>query len=173
MIICGYAGIGKSYLAEHLPNVMDLESTPFEKDWERYAKCAIHYSRQGRLVLVSCHKELREILNKELRFDERITIVPNVNDKEWYKEKYTQRGNTQTFIDMQMNNWEKWLDEGKNRFIGEHWEVLEPHENLYDWLKRFSKKEPYHFCTYDNCPVYPNCIDMDDRCINPLKKYIK
>ena len=136
MIICGYAGVGKSYLSEHFPNVMDLESTPFEKDWERYAKCAMHYSKQGRLVLVSCHKELRDILaNCDGKF---ITVVPDVSDKEWYKEKFAQRGNTQEFIDVQMNNWEKWLDESKNRTIGEHWEVLSPHENLYDFVKRFN-----------------------------------
>ena len=50
MIICGYAGIGKSYLAKHFPGVIDLESTPFEKDWNRYLKCAMHYSNQGFLV---------------------------------------------------------------------------------------------------------------------------
>ena len=38
MIICGYAGIGKSYLAHNYPNIIDLESTPFEKDWDRYKK---------------------------------------------------------------------------------------------------------------------------------------
>ena len=43
MIICGYAGIGKSHLAKNFPGVIDLESTPFEKDWDRYLKCAMHY----------------------------------------------------------------------------------------------------------------------------------
>ena len=38
MIICGYAGIRKSYLAHNYPNIIDLESTPFEKDWDRYKK---------------------------------------------------------------------------------------------------------------------------------------
>jgi len=127
MIICGYAGIGKSYLAEHFPNVMDLESTPFEKDWERYAKCAIHYSNQGRLVLTSCHKELRELLKE----NGAITVVPNIFDKEWYREKYIQRGNTDEFIKIQMNNWEKWLND---KLPGEHLEILGRHENLYDWL---------------------------------------
>ena len=46
MIICGYAGIGKSYLGHNAVGVIDLESTPFEKDWERYAKCAISYYKQ-------------------------------------------------------------------------------------------------------------------------------
>lgn len=35
MIICGYAGVGKSTLAKEVDGIMDLESTPFEKDWER------------------------------------------------------------------------------------------------------------------------------------------
>ena len=136
MIICGYAGVGKSYMAEHFPNVMDLESTPFEKDWKRYAKCAIYYSKQGRFVLVSCHKELRKILVSSNTYV--ITVVPCIEDKEWYKEKFTQRGNKEEFIDTLMDNWENWLDKSKNMVIGEHWEVLKPHENLYDFIKRMN-----------------------------------
>ena len=43
MIICGFPGVGKSTLAK-FSNWVDLESTPFEKDWVRYAKVAKHMS---------------------------------------------------------------------------------------------------------------------------------
>jgi len=33
-IICGFAGIGKSTLAKNKAGFVDLESTPFEKDWD-------------------------------------------------------------------------------------------------------------------------------------------
>jgi len=54
MIICGFPGIRKSTLAK-FSNWVDLESTPFEKDWVRYAKVAKHMSDNGYNVMVSTH----------------------------------------------------------------------------------------------------------------------
>lgn len=64
-IICGFAGIGKSTLARNRAGVVDLESTPFEKDWKRYVKVASHMAKNGYTVLLSCHKELREELHAQ------------------------------------------------------------------------------------------------------------
>lgn len=175
MIICGYAGIGKSYLAHNFPNIIDLESTPFEKDWDRYAKCAKHYSNQGYLVLLSCHKSIREKICHCLDgvpFGERITVVPNVEDKLEYMKRYQDRGNTEDFIKTQMDNWEKWLNEKDNRLLNENWIVMEKGETLYDCILRISKEPPYKFCNYDQCPV-PDCKEMKVRCFNPLEKYAK
>lgn len=134
MIICGYAGIGKSYLAHNFPNVIDLESTPFEKDWDRYYKCAKHYSNQGFLVLLSCHKEIRERV-LSMPYEERVTIFPCIEDKELFRRRYKQRGNSEEFIKLQMDNWEKWTSEN-NRLIGEHLEYMESRETLYDTILR-------------------------------------
>lgn len=172
MIVCGYAGIGKSYLAKHFPGVIDLESTPFEKDWNRYVKCAKYYSKQGYIVLVSCHRELREKLCDPINGafpEERITIVPAIEDKEVYRERYTSRGNTPEFIELQMNNWEKWLDRKENRIINEHWIVMEPGETLYDTFVRLAKKSACYFCSYDGCPVSdPGKMG----CKNPFESYL-
>ena len=137
MIICGYAGVGKSTLSKEYAGIMDLESTPFEKDWERYAKCAIHYSKNGYIVLVSCHKEIRERILDMLDGDNTnvCTIVPNVADKELYRERYTRRGNTPEFIKVQMDNWVKWLDNG-NAIEGERWIEMQEGEVLKDTLLR-------------------------------------
>lgn len=137
MIICGYAGVGKSTLAKEVAGIMDLESTPFEKDWERYAKCAIHYHKNGYIVLVSCHKEIRECILSMLAGDNTnvCTIVPNVADKELYRERYTRRGNTPEFIKVQMDNWKKWLDKG-NAIEGERWIEMQEGEVLKDTLLR-------------------------------------
>lgn len=139
MIICGYAGVGKSTLAKGYVGIMDLESTPFEKDWERYAKCATYYHKQGYLVLVSCHKEIRESILSMLAGDTEgvYTIVPNVADKELYRERYTRRGNTPEFIKVQMDNWEKWLDKG-NAIEGERWIEMNSGEVLKDTLIRLN-----------------------------------
>lgn len=175
MIICGFAGIGKSYLAHNIPGVIDLESTPFEKDWDKYARCAIHYHEQGYLVLVSCHKEIRERLCSfalnGIPVDCRITIVPDVSDKEIYRRRYESRGNSEDFISTQMNNWENWLNAKNNKFINEHWIVMKSREFLYDALKRLSKEPPCFFCSYDGCPVGGDYRKIPD-CVNPLTKFI-
>lgn len=45
LIISGFAGIGKSHLARN-GKIVDLESTPFNKQWELYANVAIHMSNK-------------------------------------------------------------------------------------------------------------------------------
>ena len=174
MIICGYAGIGKSWMGRNCPGVIDLEFTPFEKDWDRYAKCAIHYHKQGYFVLVSCHKEIRERVCHcidRVQFDDRVTIVPDVSDKDEYKQRYIDRGNTEEFINVQMSNWEKWLDEKSNRILGENWIVMKKGETLFECIMRLSKEEPYVFCNYNQCPV-GDCKMMGDRCLNPLSMFV-
>ena len=169
MIICGYAGIGKSYLAHNFPNIIDLESTPFEKDWDRYFKCAKHYSKQGFLVLLSCHKEIRERI-LSIHDDYRITIFPCIKDKELFRKRYKQRGNSEEFIKLQMDNWEEWTSKN-NKIIGEHLEYMESGETLYDTIIRLSKLSPGRFCDYDECPVY-DCEMKENPCLNPLEKYL-
>jgi hypothetical protein len=175
MIICGYAGIGKSYLGHNFPNVIDLESTPFEKDWDRYVKCAIHYHKQGYLVLVSCHKELRKRLcehNSGVGYGERMTVVPNIKDKETYRQRYANRGNTEEFIKTQMDNWEKWLTEKDADLLTEFKVEMECGETLYDCLKRLATKSPSFFCNYDGCPAGLHCEKMP-KCKNPLTDIVK
>ena len=104
-IICGFAGIGKSSLARNTPNVVDLESTPFERDWDRYAKVARHMSNNGYTVLLSCHKEIREKL-----WDGYYVAKPSSLDKKEYIQRYKNRGNDDSFIDLMSNNWDKFLE---------------------------------------------------------------
>lgn len=176
MIICGYAGIGKSYLAKNFPGVIDLESTPFEKDWNRYAKCAVHYHKQGYLVLVSCHKEIREkFYNRDsefcLPYGDVITVTPDKDDKEIYRKRYIERGNTPEFVEIQMNNWEKWLNYDVNKInLCEQWIVMKKGETLHQTIIRLAKKEPSFFCNYDNCPTN-DCKQMKGSCVNLLREY--
>ena len=107
MIICGFPGTGKSFTAKFY-NWVDLESTPFEKDWVRYAKVAKHMNDNGYTVMVSTHRELL----KEL---ERIgvpytVILPHPSDKEEFLNKYKTRGNSEEFIENIDLHWEEWID---------------------------------------------------------------
>lgn len=108
MIICGFPGTGKTMMAR-LSNWVDLESTPFEKDWWRYAKVAKHMSDNGYTVMVSTHRELLERLEQmEVSYT---VVVPPVSDKDIYINRYKQRGNTDDFISTVEENWENWISD--------------------------------------------------------------
>lgn len=106
-IICGFAGIGKSHLARCRAGVADLESTPFEKDWKRYVKVAKHMADSGYIVLLSCHRELREELRLQ-KIDYTVALPPK-DFKEDYILRYQERGNNDAFIDLLEDNWDSFL----------------------------------------------------------------
>lgn len=109
MIICGFAGIGKSSLAMSRAGWVDLESTPFKKNWDLYSDVAIHMNKNGYNVLLSCHKPLRDILlEKGANF---YVICPYLKDKKRYIQRYIDRGNTQEFINMFKENYDNFVGE--------------------------------------------------------------
>lgn len=70
-IIVGYQGVGKSTLAFHNKNVIDLESSNFfvngkrdEKWYIPYCNIARSLARQGYVVCISSHLEVREELKR-------------------------------------------------------------------------------------------------------------
>lgn len=103
-IICGFAGIGKSTAAKHIPGVVDLESTPFNKDWELYAAVASHMVYSGYTVLVSAHIEFRDTLH-ELDI-EYVLAFPPQSAKDEYIERYKERGSSNDFIKLMSDNWD-------------------------------------------------------------------
>ena len=108
MIICGFPGTGKSMMAK-FSRWVDLESTPFEKDWERYAKVAKHMSDNGYTVMVSTHRELLAMLEQmEVPY---MVIIPPITDKEIYLHRYDMRGNNYDFIRLLDTNWQQWISE--------------------------------------------------------------
>lgn len=108
MIICGFPGTGKSTMAK-FSQWVDLESTPFEKDWERYAKVAKHMSDNGYTIMVSTHKELLAMFEQmEVPY---MVIIPPTADKEIYLHRYEMRGNSYDFIRQLDTNWNQWISE--------------------------------------------------------------
>ena len=108
MIICGFPGIGKSTLAKS-SNWVDLESTPFEKDWIRYAKVAKHMNDNGYNVMVSTHFQLLEQFEQmEVKYT---VIIPSFTDVSIYKDRYIKRGNNIDFITQIEKNWDKWIQD--------------------------------------------------------------
>lgn len=114
-IICGFAGIGKSTFARNNKGVVDLESTPFDKDWKRfdkdwkrYVKVAKHMADNGYIVLLSCHKELREELqNSGIKYS---LALPHKEAKDEYIKRYRERGNDAKFIQNMIDKWDEFLN---------------------------------------------------------------
>lgn len=131
-IICGFAGIGKSTLMK-MSDWVDLESTPFAKNWDIYSDVAIHMAKNGHRVMLSCHKELRDILlEKGADFE---VIIPRIEDKEEYLSRYAERGNTEQFIKLFDDKWEDFINEiladkdkmnvvvlGENEYLSDYFE---------------------------------------------------
>ncbi len=108
-IICGFAGIGKSHCAKNSEGVVDLESTPFKKNWDFYADVAEHMGKNGYYVLTACHKEWRDKLKE--RGIEYAVVIPHKEMKQEYMRRYKDRGNTPEFIKMIDENFEKFIEE--------------------------------------------------------------
>ena len=106
MIICGFPGTGKSVMAK-FSQWVDLESTPFKKNWLLYAEVAKHMSDNGYTVMVSTHEEMLNALEQiEAHY---VVIIPPITDKATYLDRYNMRGNTYDFIRLLDENWEKWI----------------------------------------------------------------
>jgi len=63
------------------------------------------------VILVSSHAVVRKALEEnDIKYE---LVYPNIKLKEGYLERYRQRGNEQTFIDMMNTNWGKFIKEIK------------------------------------------------------------
>lgn len=108
-IISAFPGMGKSYIAQNYKNWVDLESTPFQKNWKLYADVANHMSSNGYNVMVSTHKEMRDEL--KLRSADFTLAMPSRNLKQEYIRRYKYRGNDYSFVYMMSGNWDKFIDD--------------------------------------------------------------
>lgn len=102
-IYIGYPCVGKTTWAENLSGVIDLESSLFFANGERYhnwhkvaAKMALNFLKQGFDVFTTSHKDLCDELsylvkNGTLTTEEVYIIFPSPNLKEQWIEKIKQR----------------------------------------------------------------------------------
>lgn len=93
MIILGYPGVGKSSLSRaHYHDYIDLESSWFRDRvsgdicWETYCTVAENLSKNGHVVFMSCHREVRDWLREHTK--EHVAVVyPSVGLKDQWIEK--------------------------------------------------------------------------------------
>ena len=97
MIVIGYQGIGKSTLAQKQFKYIDLESSALRRDgvrwhnwYEPYCLVAEWLSKQGYIVFVSSHKEVRDYLN-EFCEEPFCAVVPSEDLKDEWIDKLKKR----------------------------------------------------------------------------------
>ena len=148
MIITGYQGIGKTTLSDQSLDVIDLESTSFWKvdeggnksrpdDWYiYYCQVAQDLSKQGYIVFVSCHQQVRDYLGMHSS-EKFCAIFPSITLKE------------------------KWLEKLKNRYLLSN---SEKDLRAYEHAKSFYDSDIYRLwceCRY-NVKYYHSIIVIDD-----------
>lgn len=122
-VYCGFAGIGKSSLAKVNDKFVDLESsnyrwlnkddkTPNPNFVQDYKKAIDENIKNDKIVLTSLHPQIVNLLISE-NYNMKI-VIPNLNCKDIYKQRYIDRGNDKEFIENMMNNWEKFIDMWKD-----------------------------------------------------------
>lgn len=101
MIVIGYQGIGKSTLAKQDDHFIDLESSMFfinghrDREWYKiYCNIAEDLSKQGYIVFVSSHAEVRERLT--FSSEDVVIVYPSLELKEQWiaklKDRYDKTG---------------------------------------------------------------------------------
>lgn len=131
MIICGFPGTGKSTMAKS-SNWVDLESTPFQKQWVLYANVAKHMSDNGYTIMVSTHAEMLDAL--EQIGATYTVVIPPISDKDVYLHRYDMRGDSYDFIRYLDANWEKWITDILSKSSVLKTVVILPHGgNIKEW----------------------------------------
>ena len=151
-IICGFAGIGKTYVGLNCPNVIDLESSDFKwqylmdvdkekrkgidekiknPNWpNNYVDKIIEKQKEYDYVLISLDLDVRKLL-KEKGYSY-IVCFPNKEDKSKFLARYKKRGNNDKFISNISLNYEKWIDD---LMLEENKIILKSGQYLEDVLK--------------------------------------
>ena len=115
IIICGFAGIGKTNFSSYVPNFenvsyYDLQSSYFRKNegWEKtYVDCAEALTEKYDYVFLSTHDmAIDELIRRSSKF---YVVYPKIHCKAEYKERFKLRGNSDEYIDKFMKNWDSFI----------------------------------------------------------------
>lgn len=130
-IISAFPGIGKTTLVQTNKNYVDLESSDYK--WididktlsieerkgtaktinpdfpENYIKKIMELTDMGFNVLISSHKEVREVL--QARGIKYTIVLPSLEMKEEMINRYLSRGNQESFVNLLRTNYEKFVED--------------------------------------------------------------
>lgn len=130
-IISAFPGIGKTTLVQTNKNYVDLESSDYK--WididktlsieerkgtaktinpdfpENYIKKIMELTDIGFNVLISSHKEVREALQAQgIKYT---IVLPSLDMKEEMINRYLNRGNQESFVNLLKTNYEKFVED--------------------------------------------------------------
>lgn len=106
LIICGFPGIGKTFLSK-LCDIVDSDSSKFKSDHKGYIKHLRKLYDQGQVVLSSTHEDvIRGLLDLDLNI---LLVYPDISLKPEYFKRYVDRGSDGPFISLLMDNWDSWI----------------------------------------------------------------
>ncbi|CCI88445.1 hypothetical protein BN79_017 [Yersinia phage phiR2-01] len=108
-VISAFPGTGKTHYTKCFPEVFDSDSSQFPKDNfpANYIEHIQSIIDQGKLILVSSHKEVRDALH-EAGIDF-LLLYPKRELKEEYLARYKERGSSEAFIALIDKNWDDWI----------------------------------------------------------------
>ncbi|QIN99774.1 hypothetical protein vaffelhjerte_154 [Salmonella phage vaffelhjerte] len=108
-VISAFPGCGKTYFTKCFPRVLDSDSSKFQKDNfpANYIEHISQAIEEGKLILVSSHKEVRDALHAAgIDF---ILLYPERELKEEYLARYKERGSPDSFISLLDSKWDEWI----------------------------------------------------------------
>lgn len=141
MVIAAFAGIGKSYFAEHVDDSVDFtimrykytnlpdvsgkeaEQSKADPDYELNYQWPYNYidavSNQFHgsryFVIPSDRMVLRGLQERQIPY---ILVYPARDAKEEYRRRYQERGNTDDFIRIFIDEWDAWMDSVRSDMYG-------------------------------------------------------
>ncbi len=121
-LCAAFPGTGKTYFYENNENILDSDSSKFDKSEfpdnyikyikDEYIKGKL-FLNETRVICISSHKEVRDALvENDLWFT---LIYPDRSLKDEYIERYTKRGNNEKFVELITTNWDDWITELENQ----------------------------------------------------------
>ena len=113
-VYSAFPGCGKTtYFKNTDKNVLDSDSSKFDKrhfpgNYLDHIERSIEDPNVDK-ILVSSHKDVRDgLVRRGIPF---VLVYPERTIKEEYIQRYKDRGNNDSFIDLLEKNWDNWMDE--------------------------------------------------------------
>lgn len=113
-VYSAFPGVGKTtYFNKTKLNVLDSDSSKFDKkkfpdNYIQHIERNIQDENVDK-ILVSSHKDVRDaLIKKGIPF---VLVYPDRSLKDEYIQRYKDRGNNDTFVELLNKNWDTWMDE--------------------------------------------------------------
>ena len=162
MIIAAYAGTGKTRFANTVFDACDFICMPYKyflpdgmlsceesegmkadlglklrDEWpDNYVKAVINQYNENRYVIIPpVIPVLKALRNEEIPY---ILCYPERSAKDEYERRYKERGNTESFLDIFIGHWDRFLDQMESD-PGKHHIIIKSSEYLTDLLPRFDE----------------------------------